>query len=252
MEQSRPQSTAPLEEYGEQYFESYNYADRGLGRFSMYWFARRYYAGLVKRYAPTKQTGRLLEIGSGLGHLLTLLNEDFDCYGIDIAYYAAKQTYTNAPDATALVASADQLAVFGDQSFDVIVALHLVEHLEEPQTALGHMHRMLSRDGLLLYATPNPIYKMRRYREQPDAIAKDPTHINVHPPDVWHEWTEAADFRVLKHFGDGLWDVPYLPLLPKTVQFGIFGLPSLFQVLTVSSVIPLSMGVNQIAIARKV
>ncbi len=37
----------PLEEYGQQYFERYNYADRPLGRFSMYWFARRYYAALA-------------------------------------------------------------------------------------------------------------------------------------------------------------------------------------------------------------
>ena len=86
---------APLHEYGEQYFQSYNYADRTLGRFSMYWFARRYYARLVRRYAPARQTGRLLEMGSGLGHLLGLLGEDFSCTGIDIALYAARATKQN-------------------------------------------------------------------------------------------------------------------------------------------------------------
>lgn len=252
MDQSSHTPTAPLEEYGQAYFESYNYADRGLGRFSMYWFARRYYAGLVKRFAPPRQTGRLIEIGSGLGHLLSLLDADFDCYGIDIAYYAAHQTRQNAPKSSALVASADQLGLFADQSFDVIVALHLVEHLVDPQAALSHMHRMLTTGGLLLFATPNPIYSMRKKRAQPDAIAKDPTHINVHPPHMWRGWVQDTGFDLLRHFGDGLWDVPYLPVIPKTVQFGMFGLPSLFQVLTVSTLIPLSQGVNQIAIARKV
>ena len=47
---SRPE--VPIEEYGEQYFKRYNYADRPLSRFSMYWFARRYYAALIRRYAP--------------------------------------------------------------------------------------------------------------------------------------------------------------------------------------------------------
>lgn len=47
--QPPPLAEAPLQEYGERYFQSYNYADRGLGRFSMYWFARRYYARLVRR-----------------------------------------------------------------------------------------------------------------------------------------------------------------------------------------------------------
>ena len=65
--QPPPLAEAPLQEYGERYFQSYNYADRGLGRFSMYWFARRYYARLVRRFAPAQPvTGRLLELGSGL------------------------------------------------------------------------------------------------------------------------------------------------------------------------------------------
>jgi hypothetical protein len=56
---------------------------------------------------------------------------------------------------------------------------------------------------------------------------------------------------MLRHFGDGLWDVPYLPLLPKTVQFALFGLPALAQVFTRTTFTPLSLGVNQIGIARK-
>src|SRR6185369_1971277 len=109
----------PLEEYGEKYFQRYNYADRPLGKFSMYWFARRYYARLVRRYAPKPpRTGRLLEMGSGLGHLLGLLADDFRCVGFDIALYAARQTQHNAPKSAAMVASADQLDIFADGSFD--------------------------------------------------------------------------------------------------------------------------------------
>lgn len=243
---------APLDEYGEQYFQSYNYADRPLGRFSMYWFARRYYARLIRRFAPRHPvTGRLLEMGSGLGHLLDLLREDFACLGFDIALYAAQQTRHNAPQAAALVASADQLDAFAAASFDVVVALHLVEHLLDPRQAIGHVYRMLAPGGLFLFATPNPVYRLRRLKQQPDAIAKDPTHINVQPPDTWRTWTQEAGFAVLRHFGDGLWDVPYLPLIPAPIQFALFGLPSLVQVIGGGALIPLAWGVNQIVIARK-
>jgi len=68
---------------------------------------------------------------------------------------------------------------------------------------------------------------------------------------VWRSWSEAAGLRVVKHFADGLWDVPYLPMLPKSVQFGLFGLPALAQVLTRTTFTPLSMGVNQIIVAVK-
>src|SRR5579864_9536414 len=85
---SRPE--VPIEEYGEQYFKRYNYADRPLSRFSMYWFARRYYAALIRRYAPKdvpKADRRLLELGCGLGHLIGLLQDEYHCVGIDLADY---------------------------------------------------------------------------------------------------------------------------------------------------------------------
>lgn len=250
-----PPIKVPLDEYGERYFKSYNYADRPLGRFSMYWFARRYYARLIRRFAPNPPvTGRLLECGSGLGHLLGLLADRFQCVGIDIAHFAARETVRNSPRSAAMVASADRLEIFADGSFDAVVALHLVEHLADPQAAIGQISRMLVEGGLFLFATPNPVYALRGLKHierQPDAISKDPTHINVQPPTVWRRWTEQSGFRILRHFGDGLWDVPYLPVIPSSVQFGLFGLPSLFQVITGMALIPVSLGVNQILIARK-
>lgn len=242
---------AVLDEYGQQYFESYNYADRPLGKYSMYWFARRYYAALVERYAPAGG-GKLLELGCGLGHLLGLLQDDFECVGVDIASYSIEQTLKNAPKAKAFVMSADDLSGFADQEFSVVVALHLVEHLPDPAATIRDINRILVNGGLWLFATPNPIYSLRRFKDaKTDAIGKDPTHINVHPPQQWRAWNEAANFKLLRHFGDGLWDVPYLPLIPAKVQFGLFGLPALFQTMTRTTWTPLRFGVNQIGIACK-
>lgn len=242
---------APLDEYGQKYFESYNYADRPLGRFSMYWFARRYYAALARRYAPPGGR-KLLELGCGLGHLLGLLQDDFACVGIDIADYSIEQLKQNAPSAEGFVMSADDLSRFGDKEFGVVVALHLVEHLPDPADTIRQVNRILQNGGLWLFATPNPGYSLRRYKDPlTDAIGKDPTHINVQPPVQWRAWCEASGFKVLRHFGDGLWDVPYFPVIPKAVQFAVFGVPALFQVLTRTTWTPLTMGVNQIVIARK-
>jgi len=251
--QSSEAPRVPLEEYGEKYFKSYNYADRPLGKFSMYWFARRYYAALIRRYAPKGQNGQLLELGCGLGHLIGLLQDDFHCVGIDLADYAIAETKRVAPKAEAYVQSADDLSRFKTGDFSVVVALHLVEHLPTPQHTIREVNRLLKPGGLFLFATPNPIYSMRRYKDsKTDAIGKDPTHINVQPPPVWRDWVQQEGFRVLQHFGDGLWDVPYLKSLPTSLQFGLFGFPAMIQVFTQTAIIPLSMGVNQICIARKV
>lgn len=245
----------PLEHYTPEYFEKWNYADRGLGRFSMYWFARRYYAALVRRYAPPAAGGRrrLLELGCGLGHLLGLLQSDFDCVGIDLMEYSVEQTRRNAPQAEAYVMSADDLSAFADGEFAAVVALHLVEHLPDPAHTIRQVNRVLQPGGLWLFATPHPEYSLRRFKDRDnDAIGKDKTHINVHPPAQWRAWCEASGFTLLRHFGDGLWDVPYLPVIPRSLQFGLFGLPALAQVLTRTTFTPLSLGVNQIGIACKV
>jgi SAM-dependent methyltransferase len=241
----------PVEHYTAEYFEKWNYADRGLGKFSMYWFARRYYAALVRRYAPSNG-GRLLEMGCGLGHLLGLLQDDFQCVGIDLMDYSIEKTRLNAPKAEAHVMSADDLGTFDNGEFSVVVALHLVEHLPDPQDTIRQVNRILKPGGLWLFATPHPDYSLRRFKDRDsDAIGKDKTHINVHPPQTWRDWCEQNGFMVLRHFGDGLWDVPYLPLIPKVLQFGMFGLPALAQVVTRTTLTPLALGVNQIGVARK-
>ncbi len=262
------QPGASTEHYTREYFEKWNYADRPLGRFSMYWFARRYYAALVRRYAPQSvhrrgdlpgrpyqndaPRRRLLELGCGLGHLLGLLQDDFDCVGIDLIDYSIEQTKVNAPKAEAYQMSADDLSTFESGSFSAVVALHLVEHLPDPANTIQEVRRILEPGGLWLFATPHPDYSLRRFKDREnDAIGKDKSHINVHPPEQWRVWCEQAGLKLVRHFGDGLWDVPYLPVIPKPIQFGIFGLPALAQVVTRTTFMPLSMGVNQIGIARK-
>lgn len=248
-----PEKPLPRDEYGEQYFQRYNYADRPLGRFSMYWFARRYYAALVRRYAPPGGSERrLLEMGCGLGHLLGLLQNDFACVGIDIAGYSIAQLKRNAPKAEGYVMDASDLSAFADGEFSAVVALHLVEHLPNPPAALREVSRVLRPGGVFLFATPNPVYALRRFKDPAtDAIGKDPTHINVQPPAQWRAWCEAVGLKMLRHFGDGLWDVPYFPVIPKAAQFAVLGLPALAQVLMRTTLNPLRFGVNQVGIARK-
>ena len=241
---------APVHHYNPNYFRTRGYGKRPLGRFSMYWFARRYYAALLRRFAPARG-GALLEIGSGLGHLLSLLQDDFKCTGIDMMDYAIEQTRLQAPRARVMRGDANQPLQFDTDEFSVIVALHLVEHLERPREFIGEVARILQPGGLFLFVTPHPEYVLRSLKDPAtDVAGLDPTHINVHPPAVWRAWCADNGFRIARHFSDGLWDVPYVPLLPTKLQFALFGWPALLQVLTRSAINPLDWGVNQIVVAR--
>lgn len=244
---------SPSQHYTREYFEKWNYADRGLGKYSMYWFARRYFAALIRRYAPAGgPERRLLEMGCGLGHLLGLLQDDFACTGVDLIDYSIEQTQHNAPRAEAYVGDATDFSPYEDGALSVVVALHLVEHLPDPQATIREVCRVLRPGGLFFFATPHPEYSLRRFKDRDtDAIGKDKTHINCHVPAQWRAWCEQSGFHTIRQFGDGLWDVPYLPLIPRTAQFALFGLPALVQVMTRTTFIPLALGVNQINIMRK-
>ena len=53
--------------FDENYFSTHTYANVSFAKFSQYWWSNRFYARLARRHG--KRGSRLLEIGSGLGHL---------------------------------------------------------------------------------------------------------------------------------------------------------------------------------------
>ena len=243
----------PAQHYTDEYFDKWNYSDRPLGKYSMYWFARRYFAALIRRYAPPGGSERrLVEMGSGLGDLLMLLQDDFTCTGIDLIPRSIENTHRIAPKVEAILGDATDFSRYQDGELSVVVALHLVEHIPNPQQTLRDITRALRPGGLFFFATPHPEYALRRFKDrETDAIGKDKTHINCHVPSVWKAWCEGAGLRTLKQFGDGLWDVPYVPLIPTKLQFALLGWPAFLQVITRTTFTPLALGVNQINIVRK-
>ena len=53
--------------FDEKYFSSHTYANITFAKYSMYWWSNQFFAMLARRYG--KRGSRLLEVGSGMGHL---------------------------------------------------------------------------------------------------------------------------------------------------------------------------------------
>ena len=116
-------------QYTEEYYRTGGYADLNTGITGKYFWARRFYASLVRRY---RAGGRVLEIGCGLGHVLARLQDRYDAYGIDISEYAVEQARINAPRAHANVRAVEDIGAYGREFFDAMIAVHVFEHLEQP------------------------------------------------------------------------------------------------------------------------
>lgn len=235
--------------FNESYFTEGPYANVSYARYSQYWWSNRYYAHLASRFGPKQ--GRVLEIGCGLGHLLGWLADRYQVFGTDINTWALCKARDQVPDGQFICMSAEELGAFPDQTFQIVIAKHVVEHLPNPQKAIAEMSRVLSREGLLLLATPNLDSPMRWVKKENWIGYKDPTHISLKPPAEWLDELKKNGFKPRRVFSDGFWDAPYLPVLPKSLQKLIFGAPGGLQAILGWSIIPVRMGESLIVIATR-
>jgi ubiquinone/menaquinone biosynthesis C-methylase UbiE len=235
--------------FDEVYFKSGPYARVSFAKYSQYWWSNRFYALLARRHGP--KSGRVLEIGCGLGHLLGWLSDDYQVVGTDINEWALEQARQNVPQGEFSLHSAEDLRTFADGAFQIVIAKHVVEHLPQPELAIREMSRVLAQDGLLVLATPNLDSPMRGWKKERWIGYQDPTHISLKTPAEWLRLLRQSGMEIRKVFSDGFWDTPYLPWLPTRLQKLVFGAPGGLQAILGWSIIPLRMGESMIALAKK-
>ena len=234
--------------FDEKYFSTHTYANITFARYSMYWWSNRFNAMLARRYG--KRGRRLLEIGSGMGHLVGQLEDTFETYGMDLNHWAVKQSKSIIEKTRIQTASAQELP-FTNNSFNVVIIKHIVEHLPNPEKAVAEIGRVTEPGGTLILATPNLDSMLRPLKGDRWIGYQDPTHISLKRPSEWLELIRNAGFNPLKVFSDGFWDVPYIRFVPRQVQKLFFGSLGGLQAITGFIFLPMRWGESVLVIARK-
>lgn len=235
--------------FDQDYFSSDAYANVSFEPYSQYWWSNRYYAKLVKKIGPP--TGRVLEVGCGLGHLLEWLIGQYQIFGTDINPWALEQASVNVPCGNFLLLSAEDLGAFPTGMFQVVIAKHVVEHLSDPELAIMEFSRVLAPRGKLLLATPNTSSLSRAVKKTEWIGYKDPTHISLWAPKRWIDTLSNHNLSSRKVYSDGFWDAPYISWLPTVVQKALFGAPGGFQAILGLAIIPPRFGESLIVLAEK-
>lgn len=234
--------------FDEKYFSTHTYANITFAKYSMYWWSNRFYAMLARRYG--RRGARLLEVGSGMGHLVGQLEDTFETYGMDINHWAVKQSQPVVQASQLQTASAQELP-YGAGAFNVVIIKHIVEHLPDPRKAIHEIGRVTEKGGTLILATPNLDSKLKPWKGDRWIGYQDPTHISLKPPAEWLDMIRSADFSPLKVFADGFWDVPYIRYVPNPIQKLFFGSLGGFQAITGLVFLPMTWGESIMVIARK-
>ena len=204
--------------YGEHY-----YAEHGLeeDRVALWFYAR-----LLRRLQPNG--GRLLDFGCGTGYLLRRLSEHFEAYGYDVSAATRTRCRLTARDATIL----EQWESIAADSLDVIVSLHTLEHLEHPLPLVQALATRLVPSGLFLFVVPNPGGLGHRLKRENWFAYRDTTHCSLLSQGEWAMLMRRAGLEVAWVRGDGMWDAPYVRLLPRAWQQVLFGAPAALQLIS--------------------
>lgn len=131
----------------------------------------------ISRYAFATRLARhkrVLDIACGTGYgSAELAAVARSVVGVDRALDAVEyaQNRYQAPNLIYEVASAEQLP-YSDQSFDLITAFEVIEHLDEPNRLVSEAKRLLTPGGQFVVSTPNRLY----YEETRRLSGPNPFH----------------------------------------------------------------------------
>ena len=132
---------------------------------------------------------RVLEIGFGSGAVLFSFQDNCEIYGLEISTSAIEHARRKAGDVGykkfEFQAISGDLLPYPDDFFDVLIASHVVEHLENDVLMLNEIARVLKADGVAVVLIPvNENYE-------------DPNHLHRYTSVEFIELANSLGLRVL-------------------------------------------------------
>jgi ubiquinone/menaquinone biosynthesis C-methylase UbiE len=98
---------------------------------------------------------RVLDVGSGDGRYSQLLEESNRVVSTDLSAVGVSMTRKTRRSGSPVVRSSILVLPFADASFDAVVALETLEHIEDDRAALLECLRVLRPGGRLLFSVPS-------------------------------------------------------------------------------------------------
>lgn len=206
----------------------------------------RQYHSILSRYAnlSIESPGELLEVGCGPGYLISFLEKWFpkiSITGFEYDQRLIEEAKERVQRTSFVQGNAEQLP-FSDCQFDVVVSLHLIEHLYNPEKMLKEVHRILKPNGIFIIATPNlgglgakiMGKKWSGFRED---------HVSLKSVNEWSQLIASCRFSSLQEHTTFLSGIPLLTKFPLgIINYGF---------LLIFSSFPWKLGEAYIAVWQK-
>lgn len=206
------------------------------------------YRRRLRTLAAATEGRRLLDVGSGEGYFAAAaLRKGFHVTGVDHLAEGVQRTAERIGGRRVSFGSAVGLP-FQDQSFDVVTAWDVLEHLAEPSGALAESRRVLRTGGVLAASTPNPRALSVRCRGRGSVQFTDETHVSILDVSEWERLLQENAYALERIGGDAWWDPPYRPTwIPRPIWT-----VSAQMMFATRYAWPISSGENTVLLARAI
>jgi SAM-dependent methyltransferase len=114
-------------------------------------------SSVLRGIASSFQPKMVLDVGCGQGRYTALLRECFPAAsvtGVDFSPVAVEMAKHNIPDAAFVVGRAEDLSSLAPSSFDFLLSIEVLEHVEDVHQTISEFARVLAPKGQLLVTTP--------------------------------------------------------------------------------------------------
>ncbi|MHC4400332.1 MAG: class I SAM-dependent methyltransferase [Planctomycetota bacterium] len=154
------------------------------------------FAKIVKLLCRRSPTIRLLDVGCNQGDLLRVVHHDrrFDAVGIDLA--EAPLEYARSLGLDVHLSDLESMR-FAEGTFDMIVAHHVLEHVQNPERLVVEIHRVLKPGGYFFAVVPCISHIKARLAGRKWHYLSPPAHLWYFSPATLSAFVERLGFEAL-------------------------------------------------------
>lgn len=151
---------------------------------------------ILDRFEPFRKTGKLLDVGAGYGFFMEIARErGWDVYGTELTDEAVE--HCKSKGLKMFKGEFHELDI-EPESFDVIVSIEVLEHLNTPIQFANTANSILRKGGILYLTTPN-FNSILRYRLKDQYnVIEYPNHLCYYTPQTFQSLFTTHGFNKME------------------------------------------------------
>ncbi len=159
------------------------------------------YHELLDTFEKYRKTGRMLDVGCGIGYFLDVAKErGWEVHGTEYTDEAvAICRKKNIPTQQGPL----DISNYSEASFDVIASFEVIEHINNPNSEMEKISTLLRSGGLFYCTTPNWSSLSRIMLKQQWTVIVYPEHLSYYTVSTLKKLTQKHGFNTIKTITSG-------------------------------------------------